>query len=138
MIQEIKKRNPNLAIVDTRMSSTYSLRRQEIVEDEPPVSELMVGWPALFTERQQISMEFTRLVSMDLSKSFYGGLDGHLLKLLQLFRSKLFEGMTKMSAILESLDKDTSNQRKRTAVLQALPWYLRENLSKFLKMCEVC
>ncbi|KAL7828963.1 hypothetical protein SRHO_G00325970 [Serrasalmus rhombeus] len=29
-----------------------------------------------------------------------------------------------------------SNQRKRTVMLQALPWYLRENPSKFLKMCE--
>ncbi|KAI4896940.1 hypothetical protein NFI96_030487 [Prochilodus magdalenae] len=72
MIQDMKKRNPGLDFVDTRMSSTYSLRKQEIVEDEPPVSELMVRWLALFTERQQVSMEFTRLVSMDLSKSFYG------------------------------------------------------------------
>ncbi|KAI4876756.1 hypothetical protein NFI96_027234 [Prochilodus magdalenae] len=136
MIQDMKKRNPDLAFVDTRMSSTYSLRKQEIVEDEPPVSELMVRWLAFFTERQQISMEFTRLVSMDLSKSFYGGLGGHLLKHLQLFRSKRFEGMTEMSAILESLDKDALNQRKRTAILQALPWYLRENPSKFLKLCE--
>ncbi|KAL6457306.1 hypothetical protein MHYP_G00342690 [Metynnis hypsauchen] len=80
----MKKKNPDLAFVDT-ICGTYSLRRQEIVEDEPPVSELMVRWPALFTERQ-ISLEFTRLVSMDLSKSFYGGLDGHLLKLLQLYR----------------------------------------------------
>ncbi|KAI4903587.1 hypothetical protein NFI96_007764, partial [Prochilodus magdalenae] len=82
MIQDMKKRNPGLDFVDTRMSSTYSLRKQEIVEDEPPVSELMVRWLALFTERQ------------------------------------------------------ASNQRKRTAVLQALPWYLRENPSKFLKLCE--
>ncbi|KAI4871625.1 hypothetical protein NFI96_013405, partial [Prochilodus magdalenae] len=99
-------------------------------------------WPAckkaLTTDihNMRISMEFTRLVSMDLSKSFYGGLDGHLLKLLQLFQSKHFEAMTEMSAILESHDKDASNQRKRTAVLQALSWYLRENPSKFLKICE--
>ncbi|XP_036419953.1 uncharacterized protein LOC118803578 [Colossoma macropomum] len=131
----MKKRNPDFAFVDARMSSTYSLRRQEIVEDEPPVSEVKVRWPALFTERQ-ISMEFTRLVSMDLSKSFYGGLDSHLLKLLQLYRSKRFEGMTEMTAILESLDKDASNQRKRAAVLQALPWYMRENPAKFMKICE--
>ncbi|KAI4888921.1 hypothetical protein NFI96_005926 [Prochilodus magdalenae] len=40
---------------------------------------------------------------------------------------------------LDELQRSTaeaSNQRKRTAVLQALPWYLRENLSKFLKMCK--
>ncbi|KAI4887256.1 hypothetical protein NFI96_021995, partial [Prochilodus magdalenae] len=53
------------------------------------------------SQHWQISMEFTRLVSMDLSKSFYGSLGGLLLKFLQLFRSKRFEGMTEMSAILE-------------------------------------
>ena len=52
IVQEMKKRNPDFAFVDAGMSSTYSLRRQEIVEDEPPVSEVKVRWPALFTERQ--------------------------------------------------------------------------------------
>ncbi|KAL6491380.1 hypothetical protein MHYP_G00017250, partial [Metynnis hypsauchen] len=31
---------------------------------------------------------------------------------------------------------EASNQRKRTAVLQVLPWYLGENPSKFIKTCE--
>ncbi|KAK3533473.1 hypothetical protein QTP70_023461 [Hemibagrus guttatus] len=68
---------------------------------------MKVRWPALFTERQ-ISKEFTRLVSKDLSKSFFEGLDGHLSKLIPLFRSKHYEDIPEMTSILESLDKDVS------------------------------
>ncbi|KAI4876115.1 hypothetical protein NFI96_026139, partial [Prochilodus magdalenae] len=108
MVQDMKKRNPDLAFVGTRMSSTYPLRRQEIVEDEPPVSELMVRWLALFTERQVCAVFF-------------------LLLLFLFVVCCLFSSVCKIEA---------SNQRKRTAMLQALPWCLRENPSKFLKMCE--
>lgn len=52
MSQEMKKINPNMSFVNAAMSSTYSLRRQEIVEDEPPLSEIKVRWPDLFNERQ--------------------------------------------------------------------------------------
>uniref|UniRef100_A0A672MGJ6 PB1 domain-containing protein n=1 Tax=Sinocyclocheilus grahami TaxID=75366 RepID=A0A672MGJ6_SINGR len=104
---EMRKRTPDITFVDAAMSSTYSLRRQEVVEEEPPVSQMKVQWPALFTERQ-ISKEFTRLVSKDLSKSFFEGLDGHLSKLIQLFRAKRYEDIPEMTSILESLDKDVS------------------------------
>ncbi|KAA0710011.1 hypothetical protein E1301_Tti018248 [Triplophysa tibetana] len=105
IVVEMTKRTPDITFVDAAMSSTYSLRRQEVIEDEPPVSQMKVQWPALFTERQ-ISKEFTRLVSKDLSKSFFEGLDGHLSKLIQLFRSKRYEDIPEMTSILESLDKD--------------------------------
>ncbi|KAL0152285.1 hypothetical protein M9458_052008, partial [Cirrhinus mrigala] len=49
---EMRKSTPDITFVDSAMSSTYSLRRQEIVEKEPPVSQMRVRWPALFTERQ--------------------------------------------------------------------------------------
>lgn len=52
MAQEMRKTIPNLAFIDDAMNATYALRRQEIVEEEPPVSEMKVRWPALFTERQ--------------------------------------------------------------------------------------
>ncbi|KAK3525115.1 hypothetical protein QTP86_016486 [Hemibagrus guttatus] len=68
---------------------------------------MKVRWPALFTERQ-ISKEFTRLVSKDLSKSFFEGLDSHLSKLIPLFKSKHYEDIPEMTSILESLDKDES------------------------------
>uniref|UniRef100_A0A3Q0RV90 Uncharacterized protein n=1 Tax=Amphilophus citrinellus TaxID=61819 RepID=A0A3Q0RV90_AMPCI len=85
MALEMRKTAPNLFFIDDAINATYALRRQEI-EEEPPVSEVTVRWPALFTERQ---VEFTRLMSMDLH-SFYEGLDHHLVKLLQLFRSKSY------------------------------------------------
>ncbi|KAI9514950.1 hypothetical protein NQZ68_028902 [Dissostichus eleginoides] len=134
MAQEMRKTTPNLAFIDDAMNATYALRRQELVEKEPPVAEMKVRWPALFTERQ-IVKEFTRLMSMDLN-SLYEGLDSHLQKFLQLFRSKRFEGIKEMTSLMESLDKDASNQRKRAAVLQGLPWYMRENPSTIMKMCE--
>uniref|UniRef100_A0A672MLD1 PB1 domain-containing protein n=1 Tax=Sinocyclocheilus grahami TaxID=75366 RepID=A0A672MLD1_SINGR len=93
--------------LEEERDSTYSLRRQEVIEEEPPVSQMKVQRPALFTERQ-ISKEFTRLVSKDLSKSFFEGLDGHLSKLIQLFRAKRYEDIPEMTSILESLDKDVS------------------------------
>ncbi|KAF3856857.1 hypothetical protein F7725_017580 [Dissostichus mawsoni] len=74
-------------------------------------------------------------MSMDLN-SLYEGLDSYLQKFLQLFRSKRFEGIKEMTSLMESLDKDASNQRKRAAVLQGLPWYMRENPSTIMKMCE--
>ncbi|CAM4491096.1 unnamed protein product [Leuciscus chuanchicus] len=115
MCQEMKKRS----FVNAAMSSTYSLRRQEIVENEPA-----------------ISAEFDRLMSLDLSKSFYEGLDRHLPKLLCLYRSKRCAKIAEMRIIMDSLDKNASNQRKRLAVLKGLPWFMRENPSQFIKICE--
>ncbi|XP_057216127.1 uncharacterized protein LOC130570055 [Triplophysa rosa] len=129
------KWTPDIIFVDAAMSSTYFLRRQVVIEEEPPVSQMKVRWPALFTERE-ISKEFTRLVSKDLSKSFFEGLDGHLPKLIQLFRSKRSEDIPEMTSILESLHKDATNQRMRTTALLGLPWYMRETTSKFMKICE--
>ncbi|MED6242018.1 hypothetical protein ATANTOWER_031978 [Ataeniobius toweri] len=116
------------------MSGTFALRRKEIVEEEPPVVEMKDRWPALFTERQ-IVKEFTRLMSVNLN-SFYEGLDGNLQKLLLLYRSRCFDGNKEMMALLDSLDRDPSNQRKRTAVLLGLPWCMKEKPFPLLKMCE--
>ena len=46
-------------------------------------------------------------MSMDLN-SLYEGLDSHLQKFLQLFRSKRFEGIKEITSLMESLDKDVS------------------------------
>ncbi|GAA6091780.1 uncharacterized protein LOC113633890, partial [Tachysurus ichikawai] len=104
---EMKKRTTDISFVDSAMSSTFSLRRQEVVEEEPPVSQMKVRWPALFTERQ-LSKEFTRLVSKNPSTSFFEGLDRHLSKLIQLFRSKRYEDIPETTSILQSLHKDVS------------------------------
>ncbi|MEQ2227585.1 hypothetical protein ILYODFUR_039101, partial [Ilyodon furcidens] len=74
-------------------------------------------------------------MSVDLH-SFYEGLDGNLQKLLLLYRSRRFDGSKEMMALLDSLDRDPSNQRKRTAVLLGLPWCMKEKPFPLLKMCE--
>ena len=40
MVQEMRKASLNLAYIDDAMNATYALRRQEIVEEEPPVAEM--------------------------------------------------------------------------------------------------
>nr|XP_054606034.1 sterile alpha motif domain-containing protein 3-like isoform X1 [Nothobranchius furzeri] len=89
----------------------------------------------LFVISLKIVKEFTRLMSVDIN-SFYEGLDGNLQKLLLLYRSKRFEGNKELMSLLESLDNDPSNLRKRTAVLLGLPWYMKENPFTLLKICE--
>lgn len=49
---EAKKRLPDSVNVKKMMDQTFSLRRKEIVEEQPPVIRMMERWPALFTESQ--------------------------------------------------------------------------------------
>ncbi len=49
---EAKKRLPDSADMKKMMDQTFSLRRKEIVEDQPLVKRMMERWPALFTESQ--------------------------------------------------------------------------------------
>lgn len=48
----MKKRTIDGKKVDALMESTFSLRRKEVIGDEPPVKELKSRWSALFSERQ--------------------------------------------------------------------------------------
>ena len=49
---EMKKRTPNAALVNQLMNQTFSLRRKEIVEEQPPVKRMLERWPALFRKQQ--------------------------------------------------------------------------------------
>lgn len=49
---QLKKRKFDWKQIDEMMKNTFPLRRKEIVEDEPPVTEIKDRWPALFSERQ--------------------------------------------------------------------------------------
>ncbi|KAJ7992502.1 hypothetical protein DPEC_G00279340 [Dallia pectoralis] len=57
MQEEMQKRSPDWVTVEAAMLSTFSLRRKEIVEDEPLVVDIKSRWPALFTDRQ-VAQEF--------------------------------------------------------------------------------
>lgn len=54
LIEEMQKKNRDWKVVDVLMGSTFALRRKEIVDGEPPVSEVADRWPALLSERQVI------------------------------------------------------------------------------------
>ncbi|XP_039591916.1 uncharacterized protein LOC120515213 [Polypterus senegalus] len=116
------------------MDSTFSLRRKEVIEEEPLVKDVMIRWPALFTERQ-IAAEFRRIVSADLKKTFFDGLDKYLPGLLRLYRAR-DSRIEELRSLVQSVDVDNSNQLKRAVVLLGLPYFLREKSAKLVKICE--
>ncbi|CAL8342264.1 unnamed protein product [Arctogadus glacialis] len=131
IMEEMKKKKADMKKVNEIMVSTFSLRRKQIVE-EPPVAEVKTKWPALFTE-QQIKVEFTQITSADLRGSFFSGLGQHLPRLLQLYRASSFPELKK---VLRMLEEDNSNQTKEDVILRGLPYFLREDPSKFLRTAE--
>ncbi|KAK1160991.1 sterile alpha motif domain-containing protein 3-like [Acipenser oxyrinchus oxyrinchus] len=116
------------------MDITFSLRRKEIIEDEPLVAEINSRWPVLFTERQ-VCAEFSRLVSMDLKKTFLAALDQHSPRLLAFYRMKGGGPGKNLQSVLESLDKNNSNRNKRSAVLRGLPYFIGEDPSNLFITC---
>lgn len=55
MEAEMLKRAPDLHLLEDLMVATFSQRRKEIIGDQPPITELISRWPALFHERQVIT-----------------------------------------------------------------------------------
>ncbi|XP_059213846.1 sterile alpha motif domain-containing protein 3-like [Centropristis striata] len=136
LIEEMKKKKRDGKMMDALMDSTFALRRKEIVDGEPPVSEIEDRWPALFSERQ-ISAEFRRLVSTELHRSFFDGLDKYVSRLLEMYKVRS-SSSADLRALLQPLDIETSNQKRRAAALLGLPYYLKEDPKGFICVCEVC
>lgn len=62
IMREMAKKKADMKKVNEMMVSTFSLRRKEIVEQEPTVAEVKTKWPALFTEQQvRVSSQGCRL-----------------------------------------------------------------------------
>ncbi|TWW62520.1 hypothetical protein D4764_04G0011670 [Takifugu flavidus] len=49
----MKKKQKNVTVIQQKMALTFSLRRREVVECQPMVSEVQGGWPALFSSEEQ-------------------------------------------------------------------------------------
>ncbi|KAF1393416.1 hypothetical protein PFLUV_G00015480 [Perca fluviatilis] len=131
---EMMKRNVDWKKVDALMDSTFSLRRKEIVGEEPLVKDLKARWSALFTQRQ-IEAEFRRIVSMNLKQPFLDRLDEFVPRFLRLYKQRL-EKVKELQPFVESLDDDNSNQQKRAVVLLGLAHFLKEDPSQFFKICK--
>ncbi|XP_056100045.1 uncharacterized protein LOC130078532 [Rhinichthys klamathensis goyatoka] len=134
LTEEMTKRKSGGKMIDSLMASTFAFRRKEIVHDEPPVSEIKDRWPALFSKKQ-ISAEFMRLVSTDLHQSFFDGLDKYVPRLLQMYRVRT-SSSSDLRSLLEPLDVQTSNQKRRAAALLGLPYYLKEDPNSLIRVCE--
>ncbi|MED6288772.1 hypothetical protein CHARACLAT_029829, partial [Characodon lateralis] len=83
------------------MDNTYSLRRKEIVKDEPLVAQVQERWPALFFV-PQIESEFARLTSVNLKEVFFSGLDQYLDRFLELFKAK--SGLPELTKLTRAVD----------------------------------
>lgn len=52
MVDEMKKKSPDVSIIKHAMNTIFALRRAEVVKDKPDISQMVQRWPALFTESQ--------------------------------------------------------------------------------------
>ncbi|XP_016361250.1 uncharacterized protein LOC107703212 [Sinocyclocheilus anshuiensis] len=52
LVDEMQKRTPNGRLVKEKMDLTFALRRKEVMESKPAISQMVERWPALFTEDQ--------------------------------------------------------------------------------------
>ncbi|XP_029989343.1 uncharacterized protein LOC115418930 [Sphaeramia orbicularis] len=86
LLTEVKKRN-NEAVVREKMQRTFSYRRQEVVHNEPVITEFVNRWPALFTV-SEINAEFMRITTLPLQAKFFGQLDQYTANLIKIFNSR--------------------------------------------------
>ncbi|XP_049900262.1 uncharacterized protein LOC126390144 isoform X2 [Epinephelus moara] len=119
-----------------KMELTFSLRRKEIVELQPMVSEALERWPALFCEAE-IREEFYRITNKNLMDNFRAALHQHTWRLLRLYQARRTAFSSEMDQLLNSLDQETSDitAHRQTAALKDLPLYLRDSQEKLFRNC---
>ncbi|KAM6992716.1 uncharacterized protein LKV04_008681 isoform 2-T2 [Tautogolabrus adspersus] len=134
------KTDKNLPLIAKLMQTTFSLRRKEVINDDLPVGEILERWPALKMESQMCA-EFHRITNINLKNHFYAELDRHVPRLQSLCRKKAAR-TGKVSEVLDQLFNTYDLQEqvdvnvRRAAVLRALPTYLHEDDSGFLKLWD--
>ncbi|XP_074491786.1 uncharacterized protein LOC141767952 [Sebastes fasciatus] len=107
LVEELKKRNKNVALIKQQMEVTFSLRRKEIVELVPMVSEVQERWPALFYEAE-IREEFLRITNKDLIDNFRAAINQHTPRLLKLYRARRTAFPPEMNQLLNRLDEEVN------------------------------
>ncbi|XP_063066756.1 uncharacterized protein LOC134458384 [Engraulis encrasicolus] len=137
MEEEVKRKNVSFTVLKEKMETTFSLRRKEIVQDQPLVKSIKGRWPGLFFE-QEVCAEFFRINRVDLKATFLTALDSHTQGFLRLYRAKASQGKwNDLNMLLETLDAQTTDltTHRRSTVLRGLPLYLKEqaSLSKTLE-----
>ncbi|XP_049889945.1 sterile alpha motif domain-containing protein 3-like [Epinephelus moara] len=131
LVDEMKKKTPNGALIKQKMDLTFALRRSEVVKDQPAINQICQRWPALLTE-QQVCLEFSRVVGKSLRQEFYEALDRHSPRLMEIFKAK--RGLTgQVLADLMRQTKASDVTEVRCLVLRGLPVILGDDPSTFFK-----
>uniref|UniRef100_A0A8D3D275 PB1 domain-containing protein n=1 Tax=Scophthalmus maximus TaxID=52904 RepID=A0A8D3D275_SCOMX len=133
IVDEVQRSDKNLTLIAKLMQTTFALRRKEVINEDLPVGEILERWPALKIE-SQVCAEFHRIANINLKNHFYAELDRHAPRLQSLFRKKAAR-TGKVADVLGQLFLDV--HVRRAAVLRALPAYLQEDDSGFVKQWEV-
>ncbi|XP_051996463.1 uncharacterized protein LOC127653711 isoform X2 [Xyrauchen texanus] len=133
---EVKKRNMDITLLNTKMETTFPLRRKEIVNEQPLVSVIKERWPGLFLQ-EQLCAEFQRITCVDLKTAFMTSLNKHSNALIKMYQAKSKDLADEMKIILDHFDEQTTNilSHRYTTALRGLPLYLRERdaISKTFK-----
>ncbi|KAL2095546.1 hypothetical protein ACEWY4_007694 [Coilia grayii] len=130
---EAKKHLPDVVSVKKMMDQTFSLRRREIVEEQPPVNVMVERWPALLTETQ-IYDEFSRVASRNLRQQFYEALDTNTPRLIQILKSKKGKVGVSLDGYLCQINSQNITAT-RTIVLRCLPLFFGDDDSEFYRTC---
>ncbi|KAL2083749.1 hypothetical protein ACEWY4_021522 [Coilia grayii] len=144
LVEAMTKKNKDMEFIRDKMDITFSLRRKEVVEVEPMVTDVLERWPGLFLEEQArhifhgICKEFTRVTTKDLLGTFRAALHMFTPRLLKLYRARKGAFSRDMEKLLEELDEQVTSDialHRRQAALEGLPIFLRENADKFYRTC---
>ncbi|CAI5659872.1 unnamed protein product [Oreochromis niloticus] len=122
------------------MHTTLALRCKEIINDDLPVGQILDRWPTLKSQ-SHICAEFHRITNLDLKNHFYAVLDQHARRLQSSFRKKAVCTGT-VSDVLSQLFRISRLEQadihaQRAGVLHALPAYLYEDTSTFIKTWDM-
>ncbi|XP_009295485.2 uncharacterized protein [Danio rerio] len=138
LTSENKKKN-NDRVINELMSSTFSLRRQEIVGQAPGVTDLLERWPALF-KPSQICEEFLRINGISLESTFMSQLDRHTPRMLSLFNEKGGAVGQRIKVEMMKLiqDPSASVDKRREVVLRCLVEYMGERQEDLISVYHSC
>ncbi|KAG5268066.1 hypothetical protein AALO_G00207860 [Alosa alosa] len=124
LLNEVKKRD-NAIVIKQKMSKTFSLRRNEIVQQSPSVAHIKERWPALFN-CVNVNEEFGRITTLNLETKFMKMLDLYTPKLVDLFCSKGGSIGHALQQTMSCIQQDSCIDKTRVVVLRALIQYLGE------------
>ncbi|KAK1886876.1 WD repeat-containing protein 76 [Dissostichus eleginoides] len=131
LLTEVKKKKKDEAVIKEKMQRTFSLRRQEILQ-EPKIPEFLNKWPALF-DVSEINLEFMRLTTVPLTSKFLGELDRLTDDLIRVFHTKGGAAGRKIRAVMAKTDNNEDINVRRDCVLSCLSIYLNEDLDTLVK-----